>query len=53
MAGVAYLHATGCVHNDLKPDNILMMEKFTPKNVPRAVIGDYGWITNLGTSHRQ
>ena len=24
LAGVAFLHSSGCVHNDLKPDNILI-----------------------------
>lgn len=54
MRGVAFLHDQKVVHNDLKPDNILVMGKYVPKKErpagaecpkPRVVVADYGCAT--------
>merc|ERR1719329_1113639 len=50
MKGVAHLHAREMMHNDLKPDNILMLSEFDPNNpdaVPEVVITDFGCATFL------
>jgi len=50
MRGVAFLHQSACVHNDLKPDNFLCIEGFdpsTPEGVPRVVVTDYGLLRTL------
>mmetsp|Transcript_62471 Transcript_62471/g.135613 ORF Transcript_62471/g.135613 Transcript_62471/m.135613 type:complete len:555 (+) Transcript_62471:76-1740(+) len=48
MRGVAFMHENGIVHNDLKPDNILMIDDFSswsPEKVPSVVINDFGCAT--------
>jgi len=48
MQGVAYIHTLEIVHNDLKPDNILMLDAFDPSDpqrIPRVVINDFGCAT--------
>lgn len=48
MNGVAHLHARKMMHNDLKPDNILMLSAFdeaNPDAVPEVVITDFGCAT--------
>jgi len=48
MKGVAFLHDMGIVHNDLKPDNILVMEEFDPadpEHVPQVKVADFGCAT--------
>jgi len=48
MRGVAFMHENGIVHNDLKPDNILMIDEFSswsPDKVPSVVINDFGCAT--------
>merc|ERR1719291_1599257 len=50
MEGVAYMHSKDIVHNDLKPDNILIMDMFDPANpnrVPAVAINDFGCATRL------
>lgn len=47
MCGVAFLHERLLVHNDLKPDNIFVMESYSPGKTPRVLIGDFGMATCL------
>eukprot|EP00418_Pyrodinium_bahamense_P072044 CAMPEP_0179098730 /NCGR_PEP_ID=MMETSP0796-20121207/45513_1 /TAXON_ID=73915 /ORGANISM="Pyrodinium bahamense, Strain pbaha01" /LENGTH=546 /DNA_ID=CAMNT_0020796515 /DNA_START=62 /DNA_END=1700 /DNA_ORIENTATION=- len=45
MKGVSYLHGVGIVHNDLKPDNILVLDEFRPSqpmHIPEVVVTDFG-----------
>jgi len=42
MLGVAFIHESGCVHKDLKPDNMLVMKEFHQGVVPRVVVTDWG-----------
>uniref|UniRef100_A0A7S4Q4V9 Protein kinase domain-containing protein n=1 Tax=Alexandrium monilatum TaxID=311494 RepID=A0A7S4Q4V9_9DINO len=43
--GVSYLHSKGCIHRDLKPDNILLGDGYCPK------VCDFGWCADLGEGH--
>merc|ERR1719215_1740853 len=48
MMGVSHMHSKGIVHNDLKPDNILVLHGFDPRQpnrVPTVVINDFGCAT--------
>mmetsp|Transcript_51724 Transcript_51724/g.160474 ORF Transcript_51724/g.160474 Transcript_51724/m.160474 type:complete len:711 (-) Transcript_51724:79-2211(-) len=42
MAGVAFLHSSGCVHNDLKPENLLVFAGRRDNQSPRIAISDFG-----------
>jgi len=45
LTGVAFLHAKGILHNDLKPDNILCMsapQRAKPNEIPTVKITDFG-----------
>lgn len=37
--GLQHMHALKCVHHDVKPDNLFLVDTFKP---PRVVLGDYG-----------
>jgi len=53
MAGVSYLHAQNITHNDLKPDNILVMKGFNksdPNMIPDVVINDFGCANHVSES---
>jgi serine/threonine protein kinase len=45
MGGVNFLHGKDMVHNDLKPDNLLVMDQFGSKPTPRVVVCDFGCAT--------
>mmetsp|Transcript_1583 Transcript_1583/g.4069 ORF Transcript_1583/g.4069 Transcript_1583/m.4069 type:complete len:628 (-) Transcript_1583:107-1990(-) len=46
MLGVNFINSKGYVHNDLKPDNILVIDEFQHnEKIPRVVIADYGCMT--------
>jgi len=45
MRGVAFLHAESIVHNDLKPENLLVMSEYAKGSAPRVVVADYGCAT--------
>lgn len=50
MRGICYLHDQGFIHNDVKPDNILVMKTFSllDKNaIPEVVIADFGSVTSV------
>lgn len=46
LRGVAYLHRLGgIIHNDIKPENILVMDEFSqrsPNKIPTVVLTDFG-----------
>lgn len=48
MGGLAFMHEKKAMHNDLKPENLLVMDAFRPKEplrTPRVVLADFGLAT--------
>lgn len=51
LIGLRFLHQSGLVHCDIKPDNVLLHRQ-TPSSAPHAVIGDLGLTVRTGTPIR-
>jgi len=47
MRGVAFLHANECVHNDLKPSNLMFIQPFKAGCEFRVVLTDFSLLRSL------
>ncbi|CAK0827588.1 unnamed protein product, partial [Prorocentrum cordatum] len=55
LQGLAYMHSKKVVHNDIKPDNILIMNAFSANNpfgIPGVVIADFS-LASLIDQHTE